>query len=174
MLREFRGAAHRLFRHRLSERDGGGLDRLVADGAVGRAADFVEALLDPGKIVGLSAADAAGVSGIAVEFDDVLGCETRYLMQIVDVLGDDGGNLSRSVERGQRAVAASRLGCGECRFHREAPPPCLLPDLRTGDKFIEWNRTVAGPQSAGRAEIGNAAFSRNPRAREWNNGGGLG
>ncbi len=145
MLREFRGAAHRLFGHRLSERDGGGLDRLVADGAVGRAADFVEALLGPGKIVSLSAADAAGVSGIAVELDDVLGCETRSLMQIVDVLGNDGRNLAGPVERGQRAVATSRLCRGECRFHREAPPPCLVPGVRTGDKLVEWNRTVAGP-----------------------------
>src|SRR2546430_4367357 len=149
MLREFRGAAHRLFRHRLSERDGGGLDRFVADGAVGRAADYGEAVLDPGKIVSLSAADAAGVSGIAVELDDVLGCETRSLMQIVDVLGDDARNLAGPVERGQRAVAASRLCCGECRFHREAPPPCFVPGVRTGDKFVECNRTVAGPQSAG-------------------------
>src|SRR5437868_8582917 len=145
MLREFRGAAHRLFRHRLSERDGGGLDRLVADGAVGRAADFVEALLDPGKIVSLPAADAAGVSGIAVELDDVLGCETRYLMQIVDVLGDDARNLAGPVERGQRTVAASRLCCGDCRFHRDAAPPCLVPGVRTGNKFVECNRTVAGP-----------------------------
>src|SRR6266478_8229689 len=149
MLREFRGAAHRLFRHRLSERDGGGLDRLVADGAVGRTADFVEALLDPGKIVSLSTADAAGVSGIAVEFDDVLGCETRCLMQIVDVLGDDGRNLAGPVERGQRAVATSRLCSGECRLHREAPPPSLVAGVWTGDKFVERNRAVAGPQSAG-------------------------
>src|SRR5258708_29406806 len=131
MLREFRGAAHRLFGHRLSERDGGGLDRLVAHGAAGRAADFVEALLDPGKTVSLSAADAAGISGIAVELDDVLGCETRYLMQIVDVLGDDGRNLAGPVERGQSAVAASRLCCGECRFHRDAPPPCIVPCVQT-------------------------------------------
>src|SRR5258707_5837395 len=82
------------------------------------------------------------------DLDDVAGRETRYLMQIVDVLGDDGRNLASPVERGQRAVTASRLCCGECRFHREAPPPCLVPGLRTGDKFIEWNRTVAGPQSA--------------------------
>src|SRR6266571_3343808 len=104
MLSQFRGAAHRLFGHRLPKRDGSGLDRLVADGAVGRTADVVEALLYPGKIVSLSAADAAGVSGIAVELDDVVGCEPRYLVQIVDILGDDGRNLAGPVERGQRAV----------------------------------------------------------------------
>src|SRR3979409_1015799 len=98
---KFGGAAHRGVPHGLPERDGGGLYRLVADGAVGRAADFVEAPLDPGKIVSLPAADAAGVSGIAVKLDDVLGREARYLMQIVDVLGDDGGDFVGPVERGE-------------------------------------------------------------------------
>src|ERR1019366_1277826 len=46
MLAQLGAAAHRVFRHRLPERDGGGLDRLVADGAVGRPADGVEAPLD--------------------------------------------------------------------------------------------------------------------------------
>src|SRR3981081_1708503 len=96
---KFGGAAHRVGRHCLPERDGGGLYRLVAESAVGRAADFVEAPLDPGKIVSLPATDAAGVSGIAVKLDDVLGREARYLMQIVDVLGDDGGDLA-GPERG--------------------------------------------------------------------------
>src|ERR1019366_133879 len=113
MLGQLGGAAHRVFRHRLPERDGGGLDRLVADGAVGRPADGVEAPLDPCKIVGFSATDAAGVSGIAVKLDDMIGREPRYLMQIVDVLGDDGGNLAGLVERGKRAVTASRPRRGE-------------------------------------------------------------
>src|SRR6476659_4073768 len=102
MLSEFRGAAHRLFGHRLPKGDGCGLDGLVADGAVGGAPNLVEALLDPGKIVSLSAANAAGVSGIAVKLDHVLGCETRYLMQIVDILGDDRRNLAGPVQRGER------------------------------------------------------------------------
>ena len=67
MLGKFSGAAHRVFRHRLPERNGGGLYRLVADGAVGRAATCIEALLDPAKIVGSPAADAARVGGIAVQ-----------------------------------------------------------------------------------------------------------
>ena len=75
MLRKFGGAAHRVFRHRLPERDGRGLHRLVACGAVGRGARLVEALLDPRQIVGLPAADAAGVGGVAMQFDDVIGVE---------------------------------------------------------------------------------------------------
>src|SRR5258708_34957300 len=96
---KFRGAAHRVVRHRLPEGDGGSFYRLLADSAVGRAADFVEAPLDPGKIVSLPAADAAGVSGVAVKLNDVLGREARYLMQIVDGLRDAGGVLAGHGER---------------------------------------------------------------------------
>src|SRR5882672_5923511 len=174
MLGKLGGAAHRVFRHRLTERDGGGLHRLVADGAVGCTACCVEALPDPRKIVSMSAANAAGVGRIAVQLDDVFDREARYLMQIVDVLGDDGGNLAGLVERGQRAVTAPRLCCGKGRLHRKAPPPCLVAGILAGDEFIKRNRAVAGPQSAGRAEIGNSAFGRNTCAGEGKDGGGLG
>src|SRR6266849_2276451 len=174
MLGKFGGAAHLIFRHRLPERDGGGLDRLVADRAVGRGTGRVKALPDPGKIVSPSAADAAGVSGIAVKLDNMIRREAGDLMQIVDVLGDDGGNLAGLVERSERAVAAPRLCCGKCRLHRKAPPPSFLPGVRACDEFIERDRTVAGPQSAGRAEIGNTAFRRNAGTGEGNDGGRLG
>src|ERR1700726_3251500 len=96
----------------------------------------------------LSAADAAGVGGVAVKLDDMFGRKSRYLMQIVDVLGDDGGNLAAPVQRSQRAMTASRPRRGEGRLHRKAPPPCLIPGIPAGDEFIERNRAVAGPQSA--------------------------
>ena len=98
MLGKFRGTAHRLLRHRLSERDRRGLDRVVAQGAVGRAAVLIETLFDPRQIISLSAADAAGIGGVAMELDHVIALETRYLVQIVDVLGDDRGNLAGPVE----------------------------------------------------------------------------
>ena len=98
-----------------------------------------------------------------MQLDDVFGREARYLMQIVDVLGDDGGNLAGLVERGKRAVTASRLGSGKGRLHRKAPPPCFVARILAGNEFIKWNRAVAGPQSAGRAEIGNSAWSKYPR-----------
>jgi hypothetical protein len=126
------------------------------------------------QIVSLAAADAACVSGIAVQFHHMVGGETRGLMQIVDVLGDDGGDLAGPVERGKRAVAASRPRRGKGRFHRKAPPPCLIPGIGTGDELIERDRAVAGPQSAGRAEVGNPAFGRNAGAGEGNDGRGLG
>ena len=132
---KFRGAAHLVFRHRLSERDGRGLDRIVADRAVGRAAGLVEARFDPRQIVGLPAADAAGIGGVAVQLDHVVGLEARHLMQIVDVLGDDRGDLAGPVERGQRAVAAAGLCRGKGRLHRKAPPPGLRRARR------DWRRT---------------------------------
>ena len=93
-----------------------------------------------------------------MELDDIFGGEAGDLMQIVDILGDDGGDLAGLVERGERAMTASRLRRGKSRLHRKAPPPCLVPGVRTGDEFIERDRPVAGPQAARRAEIGNAAF----------------
>ena len=109
-----------------------------------------------------------------MKLHDMLCRETRYLMQIVDVLGDDGRNLAGLVERGQRAVTAPGPRRGEGRLHRKTPPPCLVPRIGTGDEFIERDRTVAGPQSAGRTKIGNAAFGRNAGAGKGNDGGGLG
>src|SRR5829696_3153169 len=70
---QFGGAAHRVFRHRLSERDRRGLHRLVADGAVGGIAGLFETRFYPRKIIGMSTADAAGIGGIAMQFDDVVG-----------------------------------------------------------------------------------------------------
>src|ERR1700724_3273507 len=160
VLCELGGATHRVFRHRLPERDGRCLYRLVANGAVGRTTALFEAPLDPWQVVRLSAADAAGVGGVAVKLDDMFGRKSRYLMQIVDVLGDDGGNLAAPVQRSQRAMTASRPRRGEGRLHRKAPPPCLIPGIPAGDEFIERNRTVAGPQSAGGTEIGNSGFGR--------------
>src|ERR1700704_2741993 len=48
----------------------------------GRPALFLETLLDPGQVVGLTTADAAGISGIAVQLHHVIPGETRYLVQI--------------------------------------------------------------------------------------------
>src|SRR6185312_6753561 len=165
---------HRLFRHRLPERDGGGLYRVIAMGAVGRTTDRVEALPDPRQVISFSAADAAGISGISMKLDNVIGSKTRNLMQIVDILGDDAGNLSGLVQRSQRTVTAPRPRRGKSRFHCKTPPPGLVAGVRTDDEFIERDRTVTSPQSAGRAKIGNAAFRRNASTGKRNNDGGFG
>src|ERR1700722_14515625 len=167
------GATHGILRHRLPERNRGGLYRLIAPGAVGRARR-VEALLDPCKIISLSAADAASIGGVSMKLDDMIGRETRDLMQIIDVLGDDGGNLSGPIQRSQRAVTASRPRRGENRFHRKASPPGFIASVRAGNEFIERDRAVAAPQPARRAKIRNAAFGRNAGTGKGNNDGSFG
>src|SRR6185312_976455 len=111
------------FRHRLTERNGGGLDWLIAVGAVGRTAILLEAVLDPWQIVGAAAADAPRIGRVAMQLNDVVGCEAGSLVQIIDVLGDNRGNLAGAVERGQRTMAAPRLCRGKRRLHRKAAPP---------------------------------------------------
>ena len=71
----------------------------------------------------MSAADAAGIGGVAVQLDDMLRRKTRRLMQIIDVLGHDRGNLAGPVQRSERAVTAPRPRGGEGGFHRKAPVP---------------------------------------------------
>ena len=99
----------------------------------------------------------------------MLGGKTRVLMQVVDVLGHDGGNLARLIKRRQRAMTAARLGRGEGRLHRKPPPPCFVAGVLAGDEFVVGDRPVAGPQSAGRAEIGNAGFGGDTGAGKGNN-----
>src|SRR5215216_1653263 len=66
LLSQFSGAAHCVFRHRLSERDRRGLHRILAEGAVGGIAGFFETRFYPRKIIGMSATDAAGIGGVAM------------------------------------------------------------------------------------------------------------
>src|SRR5205085_9465818 len=147
MLGKFGGATHRVFGHRLAERDGGSLDRFVAGRAIRRVAASFEAPLDPAKIVIPAATDATRIRSVAVELYDMLGGEPRHLMQIVDILGDDGRNLAGPVQRSQRAMTASRPRLRKHRLHGETPPPRLCPGIRTGHEFVERDRAVTGPQS---------------------------
>ena len=97
-----------------------------------------------------------------MEFDDIIGRKARGLMQVVDVLGDDGGNFAGTIERRQGAVTTPRFGLVEGVLHGKAPAPCFVAGVLAGHEFIERNRLIAAPQSARRAEVGNAAFGRNP------------
>src|SRR4051812_20695261 len=90
------------------------------------------------------------------------------LVQIVDVLRDDGRDLARLIERRQRPVAAARPRRGKGGLHGESAAPCLVAGLLTGDKFVVADRPVAGPYTAWRAEVGNPAFGRDAGAGEWN------
>src|SRR5580700_9796385 len=62
----------------------------------------------------------------------------------------------------------------ERRLHGKAPPPRFVPRRPAGDELIKRNRPVAGPQPARRAEVGNAALGRNPRAGKRNDNVGFG
>ena len=79
-------------------------------------------------------------------------------MQVVDVLGDHGGNLAGPIQAGQRAVAPSRPGIAELVGHGEATPPGFVARFLARHELIERNRPVLGPQPAGRTEVGYAAF----------------
>src|SRR5579872_7313056 len=92
-------------------------------------------------------------------------------MQIVDVLGDHGRDLAGTIERGKRAVTASGPGGRKRRLHGKAPPPRFIARLLACDELVERDRPVARPQSARRAEIGNAAFGRDAGAGEGNDDG---
>src|SRR5205085_6837343 len=116
---------------------------------------------------------AAGVVGVAVHLDDVTGLEAAVLVQIVDVLGDDRRRLAGPVERGERTVPPPRLGRGKGRFHGKASPPGLVAGLLAHDELVEIDRAIFGPDAAGRAEVGDAAFRRDAGAGEGHDGGGF-
>src|SRR6202166_2306715 len=94
-------------------------------------------------------------------------------MQVVDVLGDDGGNLAGAIEARQRPVSPPRPGIAELVGHGEAAPPGFVARLLARQELVEWDRLVLGPKAARRAEIRDAAFGRNAGPRKWDNGPSL-
>ncbi len=111
--------------------------------------------------------------GVAVQLDHVLGGDAGGLVQVVDVLRDHARHLAGAVEARQRAVAAAGLGAAELIHHGEAAPPGFVAGLLAGQKFVELDRPVLGPQAAGRAEVRDAALGRDAGAGEWHDGAGL-
>src|ERR1700686_84301 len=94
-------------------------------------------------------------------------------MQVVDVLGDDGGNLAGAIEARQRPVASPRPGIAELVAHGKTPPPGFVARLLAGQELVERDRLVLGPKAAWRAKVGDAAFGRNAGPGEWDNGPSL-
>src|SRR4029077_5106388 len=90
-------------------------------------------------------------------------------MQVVDILGDDGGHLTGAVKARQRPVSAARPGIAELVGPGEAAAPGFVARLLARQELVEWDRLVLGPQPPGRAEIGNAAFGRNTGPGKWDN-----
>src|SRR5580692_1917624 len=94
-------------------------------------------------------------------------------MEIIDVLGDDGGNLAGSVKARQRPVAPPRPGIAELVGHGKTPPPGFVARLLAPEELVERDRLVLGPKAPGRTEIGDAAFGRNAGPRKWDSGPSL-
>src|SRR5258708_2980377 len=69
-------------------------------------------------------------------------------------------------QRMDRTVAGIGLGRLEKLLHLEAATPGLAPRLLRGEKLIEIDRRHLGPNAAGAAEIGDAAFGADAGAGE--------
>ena len=155
------------FGHGLSERYRRRLDVAAAGGTIWRTAVAgIHPLPHPGQFVALLAIEAQGVGRIAVQLDDMFGCDARVLVQVVDILRDHRRHLAEAIKAGERAMATARLGMTELVAHGEAAPPRLVPRLLAGKKVVEHDRPVLGPDPARRTKIGNAALGRDPGAGE--------
>jgi hypothetical protein len=75
--------------------------------------------------------------------------KSRRLVQVVDVLGDDGGHLAGAIEARQRPVSAARPGIAELVGHGEAAAPGFVARLLAGQELVERDRLVLGPQAPG-------------------------
>ena len=93
-----------------------------------------------------------------------------FLVQSVDVLRDDGLELSHALKRGERLVAIVRS-----RFHINEPLAVKIEELlraalekRMRDKLFGRNVLCEhlAVDSCGAAKIGNARFRRNAGAAE--------
>jgi hypothetical protein len=101
-----------------------------------------------------------------VQLDDIVEGKAGGLVEIVDILGDDGRYFSLPVEARKGAVAAARPGCGKLRLHGKAPPPGFRVHGGARLEGIERDRLVCGPQAAGGTKVGYAAFGGNAGAGE--------
>ena len=93
------------------------------------------------------------------------------LVQAVDILGDDGGDLALAHQPRHRAVAAVGLGGAHQRVAGEAPPPGFAP-AHGGGRQKSWkiDRLHLVPDAARAAEIGDAGFGADAGAREDDDG----
>ena len=101
-----------------------------------------------------------------MQFDDLVAGDARRLVQPVDILGDDGGDLAAPHQRIDRAVAAVGFGRLEDVLHREAPPPGFAARLLGGQELVEIDRRHLRPDAARAAEIGYAGLGADAGAGE--------
>src|SRR5580700_2301138 len=130
-------------------------------------------LAHPGQLVSVGAIQTRRIGRIAVQLDNMFGRNAGRLMEIIDILGDYGGHLARTVKAGERAMSPPRLGIAELVLHGEATPPGFVTRFLAREELVEWDRPVLGPKSTRGAEVRDTAFSRDARAGKWHDRGCL-
>ena len=134
------GALHRGLRHRLAERDGGGLDDAAARAARGQVAGGLVERLQLGQLVAQAAFQAGGVAGVAVQLDHPVGRHAGGLVQVVDVLGDHRLRLAGGDQPGDGVVAGVGLARRSSRRGRRRRGP------RPRGAWPRWRR-IPGSRS---------------------------
>src|SRR3546814_2170918 len=81
----------------------------AAGAAGGNLAALEEGRLQIGELVAQAALQALGVAGVAVHLDHLAGGHAGILVQVVDVLGDDAGDLARSEEHTSELQSLMRI-----------------------------------------------------------------
>lgn len=106
-----------------------------------------------------------------MEFQNVL--TPGGLMQTVDVLCDDGLEIAEPLPSRQDGMSVIRLGSGEVLMCDGFLSPIFMPRGGAAQKVVKIHGLIRGPDSRGRAKVGNAAFRTNPRTREGDDPLGL-
>ena len=108
-----------------------------------------------------------------MQLDHAFGSKARGLMQVIDVLRDQRGDLAGAMQGGQSLMSTARTcGC-KTRFHGEPPAPSLVTHILTGDKLVVRDRAVFGPKPARRPKVRDPALGGDPRAGKRDNDGRL-
>jgi hypothetical protein len=91
------------------------------------------------------------------------------LVKPVDVLRDHREQATRGLELRQRPVGGIGLGRQHGGNGGSLVAPVLAPRLVAGEELLVLDRSKALPHPARAAEVGNAGFGAEPRAREGHN-----
>jgi hypothetical protein len=116
------------------------------------------------RVVERPAVEAADLARrpVQLEHEAVAG----YLVQAVDVLGDDAPDAALRFPTGERPMGLVRLGVGELDVRFRALPPIRQLCLRIPAIILEQDWLGARPNTPGRAKVRNSALSADPGARE--------
>ena len=160
------GADHGGLRHGLTEGNRRRLDDAIAVSAYRQRLIPRKGRHDRRKLVTPAAVEAASVSAIAMQLDDLVSRHTRGLMQAIDVLRDDGAQRAACHQRRQRAMAA--IGCGllEVAIDHRLASPGFAPHIDRIDEVAKVDGLHARPDATGTAEIRNAGLGADAGAGE--------